>query len=181
MTSIQLRRGALLLSLLAGAVSYAQERGRTDGPEGSEYGKGGYQRPSGALGRFSLGLDFGAAASNAPSASLGVPLLVGLTASGWFDDWFVLDAGAIYNFNQSRVQVSVGPRFRTIFWPVSLYAGVKAGPVFGPSGIRFAISPVVGADMVVGEHLVAGLAYAYDIVFGEDDTHRAFMTIGYRF
>ncbi|MFN7131334.1 MAG: hypothetical protein ACK4N5_04585, partial [Myxococcales bacterium] len=71
---------ALCATLAFPAASFAQDRGRTDGPEGSEYGKGGYDKPSG--GRFSLSLDWGGALSSAPLTSAGAPIFVGINA-GW--------------------------------------------------------------------------------------------------
>src|SRR6266849_4177515 len=53
--------GVIALAMLGLATDvFAQSRGRTDGPEGSEYGKGGYNRLGGAQ-QFSLALDWGAA------------------------------------------------------------------------------------------------------------------------
>src|SRR3712207_202677 len=77
------------LALLAAVPlpALAQERGRTDGPEGSEYGKGGYERSRGG-GRFSLEFNWGAAVNQEPpplDAPDGPPLFVGATASLWGD------------------------------------------------------------------------------------------------
>src|SRR4051812_18566550 len=98
-------RGAWLLALFASSLALAQERGRTDGPEGSEYGKGGYSRTN--AGRFSLMLDFGAAVGTSPplTGAGNVPLLVGGTATFWGDEWFVLDLDGVYNFQQSRLHL----------------------------------------------------------------------------
>ncbi|MGQ0508888.1 MAG: hypothetical protein ACT4TC_26600 [Myxococcaceae bacterium] len=178
-------RGLALLAVVAAYAAVAQERGRTDGPEGSEYGKGGYRRASGS-GRFSFGLNFGAALGNSPplsGAGTGrVPLMVGGTLSFWGDDWFVLDLDGAYNFNQQRVHLNIGPRFRTGFWPVSLWAGLKAGPTITQfEGVRFALTPTVGADIVFDNGILAGIGYAFDIVFAGEHSHRIYMNVGYRF
>ena len=77
----------------------------------------------------------------------------------------------------------------TYGYPLSLHAGLKAGPIFIPEvGVRFGLSPQVGADLLVGnrEDIILGLAYALDIPLpawadGRNNTHRVFMNLGYRF
>jgi hypothetical protein len=170
----------LMVAVLAGpAAALAQERGRTDGPEGSEYGKGGYSRAGG--GNFSLGLDWGAALEGGPAS--GPPLFVGVTAGYWGDEWFVLEASGAYLLNSERVNLLVGPRFRTAFWPVSFSVGLKAGAITSPAqGLRFGLSPELGFDTVVGDHVLLGLGYALDLPLGGlGAAHRIFMKIGYRF
>ncbi len=180
------RIGRVLAAVVALAVpgaAMAQERGRTDGPEGSEYGKGGYAEPG--AGDFSLQLNFGYAHLAArPLSGLGEtpPLFLGVTGSFWADEWFLLDVAGSHSLHSGRTNVFVGPRFRTGFYPVSLNLGVQAGPVFVPNeGVRFGLSPQVGVDSVVADHYVLGLQYAADIVFGSDLDHRIFMNVGYRF
>ncbi len=173
---------AMAVLALPGAA-LAQERGRTDGPEGSEYGKGGYADPG--AGRFSLQLNWGAAfLSTEPlgGAPNGPPLFVGLTGSFWADEWFLLDISPSYSFQSNRAQIFVGPRFRTGFYPVSLNLGLQAGPVFVPDrGVRFGLSPQAGVDTLIADHFVLGLQYAADITFGAELGHRVFMNLGYRF
>lgn len=168
-----------LAVLLSTAQAGAQERGRTDGPEGSEFGKGGYADPGG--GRFSLELNWGAAVQDrAP----GTPLFAGLTASFWGDDWFLIDVSGAYLAPTGTTLLLVGPRFRTAFYPVSGSLGLKAGAMFIPDfGVRFALSPHVGADVLLGDRVLLGLGYAIDIpVFTEAFlAHRIFMNVGYRF
>jgi hypothetical protein len=171
-------------------VASAQERGRTDGPEGSEYGKGDYQGLNEH--RFSLELNWGAAVNGeSPPAGApeGPPLFLGLTASFWGDDWYQLDFTGAYVLDGGRVDLLVGPRFRTYGYPLSLHAGLKAGAIFIPEvGVRFGLSPQVGADLLVGnrDDIILGLAYALDIPLparadGGSNTHRVFMNVGYRF
>jgi hypothetical protein len=172
------RQGRVLAVLLAvgiGGAAFAQGRGRTDGPEGSEYGKGGYADPG--AGQFSLTLNWGAALSEGSP-----PLFVGLTGTFWADEWFVLDVSPAYLFNTGRVNLLLGPRFRTSAYPVSLSLGLQAGPVIvRDDGLRFALSPQAGVETIVKDHFVAGLGYAWDIAFGAGNEHRVFMSMGYRF
>ncbi|WP_224365374.1 hypothetical protein [Hyalangium versicolor] len=182
--------GTLALLAVVPLSAGAQERGRTDGPEGSEYGKGGYSRQRD--GRFSLQFDWGAAVnqeSPPPGAPEGPPLFLGATASFWGDDWFQLDFSGAYVLDGGRLDLLVGPRFRTYGYPLSLYAGLKAGAIFIPEiGTRFGLSPQVGADLMMGdrENILLGLSYALDIPLpaeadGGSNTHRVFMSLGYRF
>ena len=174
---------AVLVAVGCSGAAFAQERGRTDGPEGSEYGKGGYSAPGG--GRFSLVLNWGAAmASSEPLSGLpdGPPLFVGLTGSFWIDEWFIIDVSPSFLLDSSRVNVLIGPRFRASWYPLSFNLGLQAGPVFVPgSGTRFAISPNASIDSLFADHYILGLAYAPDITFGAATEHRVFLTAGYRF
>jgi hypothetical protein len=182
--------GAFALLAVIPLSASAQERGRTDGPEGSEYGKGGYESLDEH--RFSLELHWGAAVNQESSpvgAPEGPPLFLGLTASFWGDDWFQLDFTGAYVLDGGRLDLLVGPRFRTYGYPLSFHAGLKAGAIFVPEvGVRFGLSPEVGADLVLGyrENILLGLGYALDIPLparldGAGNTHRVFMTVGYRF
>ncbi len=182
--------GAFVLLAAVPLQALAQERGRTDGPEGSEYGKGGYSRPS--SGQLSLQFDWGAGVNQEPppqGAPKGPPIFLGLTAAYWWDDWLQLDFSGAYVLDGGRLDLLAGPRFRTYGYPLSLYAGLKAGAIFVPElGMRFGLSPQVGADFIVGDrdNIILGLAYALDIPLparadGGSNTHRVFMSLGYRF
>jgi hypothetical protein len=163
----------------------AQDRGRTDGAEGSEYGKGGYQRAGGGT-RFSLELNWGAAIEGSSTEGFstgGAPLFVGGTASYWSTDWFLIDLSGAYIFPSKKGEILLGPRFRSLSYPVSFTFAAKAGPIFIPNlGARFGISPQVGADLFMENRLLLGLSYAPDIALGSGGiTHRISMNIGYRF
>jgi hypothetical protein len=170
-------------TLVAPLVASAQERGRTDGPEGSEIGKGGYQDPGGGL--FSLALNWGAGLpfGEPLTGTAGAPLTAGLIATFWFDDWFVMDVAPSYLFNSGRTNIFAGPRFRTMGYPISASAGLHAGAVIVPNaGVRFALSPQVGVDGLISDHFLLGLNSAFDFPLSNDPaTHRVFMTLGYRF
>jgi hypothetical protein len=185
--------GAVALLAAMPLPVLAQEAGRTDGPEGSEYGKGGYRDPSGG-GHFSLEFNWGAAVNETSLADDGPPLFVGLTASLWGDDWYQLDFSTAYVMDDGRLDLLVGPRFRTYGYPLSLSVGLKAGAIVIPNaGLHFGLSPQVGADLMLDNHnnIILGLAYAPDIplpvevrgdeIVGNGITHRLFMSLGYRF
>jgi hypothetical protein len=185
------RWGALALAVsLFGGAAQAQERGRTDGPEGSEYGKGGYSRaPLG--GNFSIQLDWGGAVLD-NGANGGTPMVIGGTLTFWQDDWFLLDLSGAYLANGKRTDLLIGPRFRTPYWPVSLSLGLKAGAIFFPqvldtsSTVRFGLSPQVGLDLLFNDKIPLGLNYALDIPIGTPAgvdliAHRIYLSVGYRF
>lgn len=171
-------RTALLAAVLS-AVAFAQSPGRTDGPEGSEVGTGGYRGQG--VGKFSLAADFGGSVSLL-GGSTGVPLYVGLTPSFWVADWFVLDLFGGYSFNSRTLNVLVGPRLRTPTWPLSGFLGLRAGPAFTPAGVRFSVSPIVGADLVAMKHLLAGLHLSCDLPIGGPGIDlRIGLNLGWRF
>jgi hypothetical protein len=174
--------GALLcaLALAMPFAANAQERGRTDGPEGSEYGKGGYDSPN--TGKVSLQLDWGAAV--ATPVNIGTPLFLGLTGGYWMGDWMALEATGLYIFsNSGAFEAMVGPRFRTGSYPVGFSLGVKGGAFIPSAGVvRFLLSPQVGADVMINRNLLLGLNYALDLPIGSGGViHRVYMNVGYRF
>lgn len=176
----QLGLCVLIVAAIAfSAPALAQGRGRTDGPENSEWGKGGYS--SASSNRFSLALDWGAAIEH-DSGYNGTPLFVGGTVSYWSTDWFALDLSSAYLLSSKKVDVLMGPRFRTVTYPVTLGFALKAGPIFLNGGtVRFGISPQVSLDLLLDRHLIFALGYAADIPFSSGGVaSRIFMTLGYR-
>lgn len=177
--------GALLCAVLAlPAAAHAQERGRTDGPEGSEVGKGGYEEPSG-LSRYSVSAEWGAAVLG-DSPTYDAPIFVGLTGTWWLEDYLLFDLTGLYVFRDGRYGGLAGPRFRVELggMPVALSAGVRAGAMQIPlTGLRFVVSPVAGAEaMMQRRNILFGLFYAPDIpVGGGSVNHRLYISLGYRF
>lgn len=174
----------VLVSALAPSVALAQPRGRTDGPEGSEYGKGGYSGASD--GRFGLTFDWGAAV--VPEAlDDDPPLFVGVTATYGADEWYALDLSGAYLFGAERFNLVLGPRFRSWGAPLTFNAGLQAGAIFlNNDQLRFGLVPKAGLELAVGdnENILAGLNYALDIPLtgeGDDLAHRFFMSVGVRF
>jgi hypothetical protein len=173
----------VLVALLA-FPSLAQERGRTDGPEGSEIGKGGYESSFG--GKWSLALDFGASVrTSAPLSGvpLGLPLYFGATATFWLTDWVQLDAHGAYAFDSGRVLALVGPRFRTPTWPVSGSLGLRPGIITEPNvGLRFGLSPVASVDLILARHVLVGLQGSVDLpIAGGSPGLRLGLNAGWRF
>ncbi|MBI5542354.1 MAG: hypothetical protein HY901_00580 [Deltaproteobacteria bacterium] len=167
------------------APALAQDRGRTDGPEGSEYGKGGYSRPG--ADKVSVAVNWGASIAKGSCAP---PVLLGATLAYWMDDWFQVELSAGYLFQNRSLDLLVGPRLRTTLQPIGISIGLKGGTILVPYRDdgharyepRFAVSPQAGLDLLVSSKLILDLTYAADVDVGERAlSHRIFMTTGYRF
>jgi hypothetical protein len=179
----RIARAAVCLTLSTAAATSAQDRGRTDGPEGSEIGKGGYSRPGGA--DFSLALTWGVAIT--PDVE-GTPSFVGGEAGFWADEQFGVEIAGLHVFDTSRWEILIGPRLRTRFFPISLSVAVKAGAIIvDERNVRFGISPQGGVEMLFADHIVFGLHYAVDFPLGGgdgdqdvDETQRVFLALGLR-
>ncbi|MBX7116215.1 MAG: hypothetical protein K1X64_17940 [Myxococcaceae bacterium] len=173
--------GVLAVVLLSGGAALAQQ-GRTDGPEGSEVGHGGYT--SSMRGTFALGFDFGGNVPVTSSLLTGAaPIYLGGTASAWVADWFVMDLAVNHAFNTQTTGALIGPRFRSWTWPVSIGGGLRAGAMFAPGAVRFALSPIFTLDMTFMKHLLMGLQASYDIPVGGGLAQqlRIGINIGWRF
>ena len=182
----KLRTLLTLASLLVTGPAFAQDRGRTDGPEGSEVGKGGYTRASGGGGAFSLQLD-GGGAFTVKGGQFSPPLFVGATATYWGTDYYRLDLSGAYVPGKDSFHVweaLVGPSFRAMMYPLGFSLGLQAGAFIPSQGdTRFILSPRVGMDFLVESHLQAGLNANYDITLGDIDLSivRVYLSVGYRF
>lgn len=175
----------VLVSALAPSVALAQPRGRTDGPEGSEYGKGGYSGASD--GQFGLTFDWGAAVVPDAGDADDPPLFVGATATYGASDWIALDLSGAYLIGAERFNLVLGPKFRTWGGPLTFSAGLQAGAIFLDNDqLRFGLVPKAGIELGIGdnENILAGLNYALDIPLsgeGDDLAHRFYMSVGMRF
>src|SRR4051794_29239578 len=115
MNGIRAASVAVVLCSLTASSAFAQNTGgRTDGPEGSEYGHGGYSSASND--RFPLSVSWGASVQESqPLGPSDAPLFVGVTASWWADELWLFDLQAQYLINNHRVNAYVGPKLRTGF------------------------------------------------------------------
>jgi len=171
-----------LLGMLGAAEGFAQRQGgRTDGAEGSEVGFGGYTAST--VGRFSLAAEGGANFALKKGVADGAPLYVGGTLSYWMTDWSSIGLQANYAFNTERLMVLMGPSFRTDTWPMSFYIAVRAG-FAKDTKTRFALSPELGADMLLAQRFIMGLLAAWDWPMGEGTMPsqlRVGLRLGWRF
>lgn len=154
---------------------------------------GGAEKASPSAGPISLRVDWGAALPKSGVRSGTAPMFVGGTLSFWASDWVTLDLSGEWLLpNDRRVDLLIGPRFRTQGYPVSFSLGVQGGAIFLDENraagllknreVHFGISPNVGLELTTWHHLLMGLHYALDLPFsGGDLVHRVYVSLGYRF
>ncbi len=172
-------------SLLALSPALAQDRGRTDGPEGSEIGKGGYTPASGGPSPISLQIDAGGAFTQT-GPQFSPPFFVGLTGTYWGTEYYRLDlSGAwIPNSGNNIWEGMLGPSFVIWMYPMAMSLGVQAGGYVPQHGdAQFVLSPRVGLDFFVESRVKIGLNANWDIAPANFDASivRAYLNLGYRF
>jgi len=166
----------LLVVGLAGTTGAAEpEIGRTDGPEGSEIGTGGYpyfRMP----GQFYVEGFFGASTVDIEPQGGGddtstTDLIGGVNVGYLMDDWlaFQLGYGHIGGDNPTDL-FTAGMRNSVNMEPFNYFFSLDA-ELYSPDGgsSRFGIVPGVGAEMVLNDHLQVGLRYQRDFIFADDN------------
>ncbi len=171
--------GAVVMTLSLAAWA----DGRTDGPEGSEYGQGGYDA---GVGGVYIQANFGAvvvadSATSADDTYLTGGFAIGMTR----DDWVSIEAGADFfdpNNGSTVTLINIGAKFRALYDPLAFYFSLKPGITLDRID-SFRLTPGVGADLYATDHLSLGLAFDYDINFEErlSNFYRVYTTIGLRF
>jgi len=164
---------ALVLCLAVGVGASEPEPGRTDGPEGSEYGKGGYWRYRTA-GRFFVEGYFGAAVVDIEDDDTGwdfseTDLITGFDAGYMVDDWLAFQMGYGYISDQKTSLFSLGMRSMYNLEPFNYYFSLGA-ELYSPDrgDDRFGIVPGVGAEMILSDHLRVGLGFQHDFIFADE-------------
>jgi hypothetical protein len=171
------------LVVLGGSTAFAQERGTTQGPEGSEIGKGGYVSGPGGLGGFSLTADGGGAIA-IKGSQYSPPLYAGITASYWEANFYRIDLSGFYIPDPKIWGALLGPSFHTTTWPIAFSAGFQAGLHIPNEGaVNFIISPRVGMDWITESHFQLGVFANFDINLADFDRSivRVGLSIGWRF
>ena len=166
---------ALLLSIaVASSSSAAAEPGRTDGPEGSEYGKGGYRFLT-TYGKYYLEGYFGAAVidiepDNVPNVSK-TDLMGGFGAGYLVEEWLAVQLGYGHiSGDLSADLYSIGMRQSVNRRPFNYQFGLDAEIYSPDSGSsKFGIAPAVGAELIMSEHLRLGLQFQHDFIFSDDN------------
>ncbi len=162
-----------LLLATAGPSFAGPEPGRTDGPEGSEYGKGGYSR-YGLGGQYFLEGFFGSAQvdveiEGADNTSQ-TDLLSGLTLGYQIEDWLSFQVGYGHISDQSISLYSVGARSRYDYSPFGYFLTLDTGLLSPDVGdTKFSITPGAGVDLTISEKLSVGLAFQHDFVMSDDN------------
>ena len=166
--------GALVVMLCAADWSAADPRpGRTDGPEGSEFGKGGYSR-------FREGGDiyiegfFGAAALDLERVDgtdfNSTDLISGFNVCYTIQDYLSVQGGYGHiGGDQSTDLFSIGVRNSMGRDPVNCFFSIDA-ELYSPEqgGDKFGVVPGIGAELVVSEWMQIGLRFQRDFIFADD-------------
>lgn len=163
------------IAACAGAAAAAEPPpGRTDGPEGSEVGKGGYPH-YGTPGHLYIEPFFGAAVVDIEPEGRGddisqTDLIYGVNVGYLMEEWLGVQVGYGYIAGDQKTSIySVGMRNILRYDPFNWYMRLDAelySPDVGKS--RFGIAPAVGAEIVISDQLSAGLQYQHDFIFSDD-------------
>ena len=163
--------GALVLVVGVGVGVADIEPGRTDGPEGSEYGKGGY-RYNRMGGQYYLEPFFGSAqvgreVEGADNISQ-TDLMGGFNAGYQIEDWLAFQLGFGYISEQKISLFSAGIRNRYNLEPFGYFFALDA-EIYSPEqgNNQFGIVPGAGAELLLSERLRVGLGYQHDFIFSD--------------
>jgi len=148
--------------------------GRTDGPEGSEYGKGGYWHNA-QYGRFYTEGFWGAAQVDIGGVGLdGVgssqtDLISGLNVGYAMEDWLAFQLGFAQISDQKIRLYSGGVRSAYTTEPFNYFLSLDAelySPDRGES--HFGIVPGAGVEVILHRHLRVGLRFQHDFIFADE-------------
>lgn len=163
-----MRRIALIVLLALAVGAQAATPGRTDGPEGSEYGKGGYHHKT-QYGRFYTEGFLGAAMVEG-AAETETDLISGINAGYMVEEWLAFQLGFARILGQDAVNLYAGGvRSAYVNRPFNYYVSLDAelySPELGDT--RFGIVPGVGAEVILSDRLRAGLRFQRDFIFADD-------------
>ena len=163
-----------LLTLAAAAGAAERPTGRTDGPPGSEYGKGGYAQHR-TPGQFYLEGFMGAAQMEVTpkgfdDSTSETNTTAGFNAGYLVEDWLSFQLGYTHILDRIDNLYSGGVRSDYNLEPFNYYFSVESeiySPEVGKS--KFGIVPGIGADVVLSDHLQVGLRYQHDFIIADDD------------
>lgn len=161
---------AMMLALLASNVAVAQT-GRTDGPEESEFGKGGY--PFGGPGsQFYINTAFGSGFFKPAGLSdTQTGFLYGVDLGFEMDQWLGVQIGYTYLSDRDMSIYSIGSRFAYTYEPFIYHVSLSAGlydPEIGSQ--NFGLAPGAGIDIKVSDRVRLGLDYKHDFIFTDNVT-----------
>jgi hypothetical protein len=181
MKSVLIRLFFALLFLPA--LVRAETPGRTDGPEKSEYGKGGYPF-GGSVGRFYVTPAFGSGFFDTPQKKDETGLLYGLDLGYEMDEWVSLQGSYYYLTDRATSLFGIGSRFTVRRLPFAYHVSVQAGLYAPRAGTRdFGLAPGAGIDVVLHERVQVGLNYRHDVIFSDVRARldRVYATVGIYF
>ena len=174
---------SLALLLCLPALSVAQTTGRTDGPEKSELGKGGYPF-GGQTGHVFLTPSFGSGFFEVPGRGEQTGLLYGLDLGYEMDEWIGLQGSYAYLTDRRMSIFGVGSRFTCRRLPFAYDLFVQPGLYAPRGGARnFGLASGVGISVIPHERVQVGIHYAHDAIFSDTRSHldRVYATVGVSF
>lgn len=164
------------LVLIGAALSSpaAAQQARTDGPEGSEIGHGGY--PWQTSGQLYIEGMFGAAVIDIEPEGGGedisqTDLISGVSVGYLMEDWLGFQVGYGYIGGDQKTSLyTAGVRNLLNYEPINGFLSLDA-ELYSPDAgdTRFGIAPGVGAEVMLNQHLRAGLRYQHDFIFADDN------------
>ena len=165
---------ALVALWTGGAIAAEPPPGRTDGPEGSEIGKGGYPYYR-TPGEFFVEPFIGSAVIDIEPDGGGdiseTELIYGANVGYLMEDWLGVQVGYGYIAGDQKTSLySAGVRQVLRYEPFNYYMRLDA-ELYSPDvgDTRFGIVPGIGADVRITDHLSAGLQYQHDFIFSDDN------------
>ena len=166
-----MRRIALIALLALAVGAQAATPGRTDGPEGSEYGKGGYHHNA-QYGRFYTEGFLGAAMLESEGPDSETDLITGLNVGYMVEEWLAFQLGFARILDQNTNLYAGGVRSAYVSQPFNYYLSLDA-ELYSPEGdeTRFGIVPGVGAEVILSDRLRAGLRFQRDFIFADEMIH----------
>ena len=159
-----------LATLLLPSAAAAEAGGRTDGPEASEHGQGGYPF-GGPTGRLYISPAFGSGILNNPETGSRSGLLYGVDVGYERDGWIGIQGAYTYLPDQDLSIYSIGTRLAYPTDPFVYYISAHAGLYAPEAGANhFGLAPGAGIDVVVSERVRLGLNYKHDFIFRDTFT-----------
>lgn len=160
----------LILTLFFTGWAPAQT-GRTDGPEESEFGQGGYLF-AGPASQFYLNTAFGSAFFKTPGlGNTQTGFLYGLDLGFEMDQWLGVQVGYAYLADRDMSIFSLGSRFVYTFEPFVYHLSLDAGLYDPKTGSQnFGLAPGTGIDIRVNDRVRLGLDYKHDFIFTDNMT-----------
>ena len=164
----------LFVAVTSSSALAGTEPGRTDGPEGSEYGKGGYRFLT-TYGKYYLEGYFGAAVidiepDNVPHTST-TELMGGFGVGYLVEERLAVQLGYGHiSGDLSADLYSIGMRQSVNRRPFNYLIGLDA-EIYSPDkgSSEFGIAPAVGAELIMNDHLRLGLQFQHDFIFSDDN------------
>ncbi len=165
---------ALAVVVTVGLSSVTAQEARTDRPEGSEIGHGGF--PWQESGHLYVEPMFGAAVRDIEPEGGGTEvsqtdLFSGLSVGFLMEDWLGFQLGYGYIGGDQKTSIySAGVRNLLSYEPVNAYLSLDA-ELYSPDvgDAQFGIAPGGGTEVMLTQWLRAGLRYQHDFIFADDN------------